>query len=287
MRGLLEIPKLGVRAPVEDGTTDDVLSVAVGHDPHSVWPGQSGNTVLEAHDVTYFVDLPALDDGGVISYVGPCTTWDFVVQDHAVVQQGAPVYDTPGPTLSLVTCWPTDALWFTPDRFVVTATLLRTRPTTGTAHTSPPPVPVLAAPMAPALAAEGVTLATNAVPMGQLAFAGTPAPAWAQSPAPLAAETAAIEDLIGGTKALLQGHPDWWRSIAPGVAAPFPPGATALRYTGPVEVTETVERSHLLRVGLSAPVTITTAAGATGYLEKVMTAPVHGRLVVTSWALTS
>ncbi|HAM01233.1 MAG TPA: hypothetical protein DCQ30_03250, partial [Acidimicrobiaceae bacterium] len=34
---------------------------------------------------------------------------------------GSPVYNTPGPTITLVTCWPTNALWFTPDRYLVTA----------------------------------------------------------------------------------------------------------------------------------------------------------------------
>ena len=37
--GLLVIPAIGLTAPVEEGTDDAQLNVAVGHVPTSVWPG--------------------------------------------------------------------------------------------------------------------------------------------------------------------------------------------------------------------------------------------------------
>ena len=46
-------------APVEEGTDDQELNVAVGHDPQSVWPGVDGAAVFLAHDVSYFVHLNA------------------------------------------------------------------------------------------------------------------------------------------------------------------------------------------------------------------------------------
>src|SRR5579885_3106251 len=49
--GLLEIPALDLTAPVVEGTTEDQLSVAVGHLSTSVLPGSTGTAVLEAHDV--------------------------------------------------------------------------------------------------------------------------------------------------------------------------------------------------------------------------------------------
>jgi len=40
--GILEIPSLGVRAPVLQGLSDPVLNVAAGHDSTSPWPGGPG-----------------------------------------------------------------------------------------------------------------------------------------------------------------------------------------------------------------------------------------------------
>src|SRR5579872_6517349 len=60
VQGVISIPKLGVQAPVLQGTDDAELNVGVGHDPNAVWPGARGNSVLEAHDVSFFQNLPSL-----------------------------------------------------------------------------------------------------------------------------------------------------------------------------------------------------------------------------------
>src|SRR5216684_483307 len=119
--GLLEVSRINLVAPVLEGTDDPQLNVAVGHDPNSVWPGSAGNAVLLAHDVSYFVNIDRLKPGDIVRYETACDVYSFRVQSFVVVKAGAPVYNTPGPTLTLVTCWPTNALWFTPDRYLVTA----------------------------------------------------------------------------------------------------------------------------------------------------------------------
>ena len=96
-QGLLVIPAIGLTAPVEEGTDDAQLNVAVGHVPSSVWPGTTGNSVLEAHDVSYFVNIDQLNPGDLIRYETPCTTYVYRVQGHQVIQQGSPVYNTPAP----------------------------------------------------------------------------------------------------------------------------------------------------------------------------------------------
>ena len=144
--GLLIIPAIGLTAPVEEGTDDAQLNVAVGHVPDSVWPGTTGNTVLEAHDVSYFVNIDQLKPGDTIEYQTACTTYDYTVQSHQVIKQGATVYNTPTPTISLVTCWPTNALWFTPTRYLVTAAMVRSTPakhtTSGTSPSRSRPRPL-------------------------------------------------------------------------------------------------------------------------------------------------
>src|SRR5713101_7472924 len=42
--GILEIPSLGLRAPVLQGLSDSVMNVAAGHDPFSPWPGAPGES---------------------------------------------------------------------------------------------------------------------------------------------------------------------------------------------------------------------------------------------------
>ena len=132
--GLLEAPKISLTAPVQQGTSDAVLNVAVGHDASSVWPGTDGTAVFNAHDVSYFLNIDHLSAGDRLVYQTACNEYDFVVQGHAVVTAGSPVYNTPGPSVTLVTCWPTNALWFTPDRYVVTAVEVGKRSMVTRAH---------------------------------------------------------------------------------------------------------------------------------------------------------
>src|SRR5580704_12909626 len=120
--GILDVPALHLTAPVEQGTDDRELNVAVGHDPQSVWPGVAGASVFLAHDVSYFVHLNELKPGDVITYQTACNTVKFQVSAKQVVPAGSAVSNTTGPSLVLDTCWPPNALFFTPDRLLVRAT---------------------------------------------------------------------------------------------------------------------------------------------------------------------
>ena len=286
VRGLLEIPKLNVVAPVEDGTGDEQLNVAVGHDPYSVWPGQTGNAVLEAHDVSYFVGIPQLVAGDRFQYVSPCTTYTFQVNAHTVVSQGAPVYNTPGPSVTLVTCWPTNALWFTPDRYLVTADLVGQSSTGGGSHkylaaSAAPTVPVPAD-----LAAQGVTLATYSLPMGSFTLQGTPDPDWAQSTNPLLVETSAVEAYIAGVRSLTEKHLDWWHAIAPSTAVPQPlVGAGNPSYLSALDVTVTANGSQATSVVLTNAVSLSGGTAPGHYNETVTESVQGGTLVITGWTM--
>ena len=287
VHALLEIPALGVVAPVEQGTGDAVLGVAVGHDPYSVWPGKAGNAVLLAHDVSYFSAIDRLGHGDTIRYVTPCTTYVFQVSSHAIVTAGSPVYDTAAPTMTLVTCWPTDALWFPPDRFLVTATQVSKRPTSSARHVyltaeRSPSVPVPAT-----LASQGVTLATYSLPMGTFTLAGTPDRAWAQTTSPLLVDGSAVQAFIAGVRALTEDHLDWWHAIAPGVKAPSPlVGARNPGYLTATDVTEQANGSSARSVTLTDTVSVTGGRHPGRYMMTVRTA-IHGHsLTISSWTMT-
>jgi LPXTG-site transpeptidase (sortase) family protein len=286
VQGLLVIPALGITAPVEEGVDDAQLNVAVGHLPTSVEPGTSGTSVLEAHNVSYFVDLPNLSNGAVVRYETPCRTDTFIVQGHTVVNEGAPVYNTAGPSLTLITCWPTNALWFTPQRFVVSTAEVASKATTGavlTYEVGPPP-PAVPAPAV--LVSEGLSLTTNSIPMGTLTLAGSPGGAWTQSTGPLLVEDSAVAAFIAGIKSLTQVQLAWWADVAPGVPAPPPlVGASVPRYQSPLEVTVTAAGSTATAVTLSTTVAVSGGHDAGRYTVTVGETVSSSKLVVSSWTM--
>ena len=285
-QGLLVIPRLGVTAPVEQGTGDAQLDVAVGHDPHSVWPGSSGNAVLEAHDVSYFVNLALLGAGDTVRYETPCITYVFKVQGHSVVSQGSAVYNTPGPTMTLVTCWPTNALWFTPERYLVTATEVLSTATdrstlTYLAASAPPSVPV-----PHALLVQGVTLATYPIPMGTMALAGSPDPAWSQTTNPLLVQDSAVEGFIAGLKSLTENELKWWNTVAPQVppAAPLI-GARNPSYLTSLDVTVMATKTNPTAATLSTTMEVTGGRAPGRYAVSVTESIRDGNLVISNWAM--
>lgn len=293
--GVLSIPSLHLLAPVEEGVSDATLAVAIGHIPASVWPGTTGTAILAAHDVSYFVDIDQLATGATVTYQTPCTTYDFTVSGQQVVQSGSPLYNSAGPTLVLETCWPTNALWYTPDRLLVTATEVATTPTTrgsaaagslatvGSAVVAAPPR--VDAPGA--LVGQGLTLATNDIPMGTLTEAGDPATGWEQSPGPLAVQTSSMEAFIGDLKAGEAGNTAWWSALSPGVPMPAAmPGATVVDWHQGLDVTITADGTTATAVTLQSTVTVT-GGSAPGLYQLQVDEAVHaGVLSVQSWQLT-
>lgn len=287
--GVLHSPTIGLTAPVEQGLSDAVLAVAVGHDPASVWPGTRGTAVFAAHDVSYFVNTDRLSTGALLSYATPCVTYEFKVTGHKVVTEGSPVYNTPEPSMVLVTCWPTNALWFTPDRYLVTAievkaqrTVVEPAPRANALSYSPPAV---RAPLA--LVSEGLTLATNSIPMGTMTIAGRPTRSWVQSPDPLDVEQSAVEAYIGGLKSAASDNTQWWHLIAGDV--PVPPalvGATVANYQASLDVAITTEGNVPKSVALSTEVNLSGGPSPGVYAMTVNETVRGGSLSVTGWSAT-
>jgi LPXTG-site transpeptidase (sortase) family protein len=214
-QGLLEIPVLGLVAPVLQGTGDPVLNQAVGHVPASAWPGQPGTSVLAAHDVTWFSGIGHLRAGDEIRYVMPCRTFAYRVTAHRIVYAGYPVYDTPG-RIVLETCYPLDALYITGSRYLVFADLIGTSPTSPVPAPPASPAP-LTVPAPKALAGEGLSLQQNETPLGVLRFAGSPSPGWRQTSAPLQGEASALTAYFALIRSAGQGERSWWADLAPSV----------------------------------------------------------------------
>jgi sortase A len=118
----LRVPRLGYRAVVREGVTEDVLFAGPGRYPDTSWPGQPGNVGVAAHNVYWlrFDQLRAGDDLAVDTRYG---TFHYRVTSVQVVSAGdrsvlAPV---PGRHLTLTTCWPLWAGQLAPLRLAVFA----------------------------------------------------------------------------------------------------------------------------------------------------------------------
>ena len=289
LAGVLAMPKLNVTAPVEQGIDDAELNVAVGHADSTPLPGTPGTAVLLAHDVSYFANIDQLAPGDVVNYQDGCVTDVFQVVGHTIVQAGAPVPQLSGTALVLDTCWPTNALWYTPNRYLVEAQEVSVKTSkTAPNSTAPQSWPTGYTSTAPApLVAQGLTLAQNEAPMGTLVLNGTPSSTWAQSPAPLAVEAAGLAAYFGGLKAADQHQTDWWNALAPGVAMPTPlSGAWVSGHDSPLDVTITAQGTTPTAITLSTLVTLSGGA-APGRYQETVTEAIHGLTVtIANWEVS-
>jgi sortase A len=218
--GVLVIPALQVTAPVEQGLSDGVLAVALGHDPSTAWPAPGASTLVAGHDVGYLHADDRLRPGDAVDYEEPCATLHYTVTGHQVTQPGQRVPLPAGGGLVLDTCWPTDALWYTPQRYLVVARYVSTTTRAGR-HPAARATPAVPAVVLPAgLAATQLTLAANSWPMGTLTVKGAPSAAWTASQSSLTAEADALELLFGLRHGLAAGDATWLAALAPGVAVP-------------------------------------------------------------------
>ncbi len=291
LSGILTIPALHLHAPVEEGTDDQELNVAVGHDPQSVWPGLNGAAVFLAHDVSYFVHLNALKPGDTITYATACDTVTFHVSGQQVVPAGSPVANTAEPSLVLDTCWPPNALFYTPDRLLIRATEVGTHAQGGNLNPGAQFIKTVqstgyrtSAP--PALQALGLTLEQNEAPMGTMHLVNASV-AFAQSPAPLSLEAAALETYFGALHAGAQRQALWWHALAPTVA--LPPqlkGASVAAHDSPLDVEIDSAGGSPTRVVLTTTVTLE-GGSEPGPHAMTVVLPVHGPTVtIGSWVFT-
>jgi LPXTG-site transpeptidase (sortase) family protein len=288
--GILSIPAIHLQAPVEEGTEDQELNVAVGHAPASVWPGLAGTSVFLAHDVSYFVHLNALKPGDVITYSTACNTWKYQVSDQQVVAAGSSVPNTTDATMVLDTCWPPNALFFTSQRLLIHASEVGTAAKGGsldpgkefadtvqsTNYTTAAPSP---------LQAQGLSLDQNYAPMGTMSLVNASV-SFAQSPGPLSLEAAALETYFGGLHAAVQQNPGFWGALAPGVAMPPPlDGASVSDHLSPLDVEIDSVNGVPNQVVLRETVRLSAGPDPGEYAETVVL-PVHkGVVTIGSWTL--
>jgi LPXTG-site transpeptidase (sortase) family protein len=283
VRMVLDAPAIGLVAPVLASDTETALSEGVGHLPTSAWPDQAGTVVLEAHDVTFFARIDQLHPKATIELESPCRRWTYRVVGGQVVKAGTPVPNRDN-TLVLVTCWPTNALYFTTTRYVLTATK------TAVGHTGRrhlPKAPTFRLPDAhlPAgLSPAEVSVDTLGTPEGTLTASSDLSETLRSSAATLNTAAAAVETFDAGLLAAEQANRPWWAYLAPGPDAPAEPETLrgGVRWDSSVDVNLTGAGNQVTAATLTATLT---ADGATSALTVRLDA-LDGHWAITTWQLS-
>jgi len=107
----LQIPALGVDAPIVQGDGWEQLKKGVGQHIGSANPGEKGNIVLSAHNDIFgeiFRDLDRLKPGDEINIYTNQRAYTYVVSESDVVEptQVDIMDNTSQPTLTLISCYP-------------------------------------------------------------------------------------------------------------------------------------------------------------------------------------
>ena len=109
----LDVPGLGIDRIVLAGASGSSLAFGPGHLFGSTLPGQWGNTVIAGHRDTHFRFLKDIQRGELIQLQSAGgKTIDYVVSETIIVDEKQAEYlaNTSDNTLTLITCYPFDAI---------------------------------------------------------------------------------------------------------------------------------------------------------------------------------
>ena len=122
---VLRIPRIGLEAPVLEGTDSLTLNYAVGRIRGTARPGEGGNIGIAGHRDTFFRGLKDVSVGNSLQLESSGETAVYIVDRIRIVNPEDVGVLKPRslPTLTLVTCYPFHFVGNAPKRYVVSATL--------------------------------------------------------------------------------------------------------------------------------------------------------------------
>jgi sortase A len=122
---VLRVPKLGLQAPVFDGTDELVLNRGIGRIVGTAQLGEPGNIAITGHRDGFFRALKniAIGDSLILDTSGE--TASYVVEKISVVdpEDISVLAPTPTRALTLVTCYPFYYVGEAPHRYIVQCSL--------------------------------------------------------------------------------------------------------------------------------------------------------------------
>ncbi|RIW31826.1 class D sortase [Bacillus salacetis] len=128
--GVMEIPKLEQSLAIFHGANEDELEKGVGHYQGSVLPGEKDNSVLSGHRDSVFRELGEVEIGDELIVTTSAGEFTYKVGKIRIVEKDDRTIIVPKPraTLTVSTCYPFRYIGPAPQRFILTATLVETKP---------------------------------------------------------------------------------------------------------------------------------------------------------------
>ena len=104
----IEIPKIELYAPIEEGTSDEILNRSVGHFEETA--RRNGNCGLAAHNrgykVNYFSRLKELEKGDIVYYFVDGKKYKYEIEDSLIIYETdwSVLEETEDDEITLITC---------------------------------------------------------------------------------------------------------------------------------------------------------------------------------------
>jgi sortase A len=121
--GRIEIPRIGLSVVVLEGDDAQSLRQGAGRVPGTAHPGEMGNMAIAAHRDSFFRPLRDVRKGDIIRFVALSGSYTYSLEFTEIVgpTRTDVLSNTPGRSLTLITCYPFYFIGPAPDRFVVRA----------------------------------------------------------------------------------------------------------------------------------------------------------------------
>ncbi|MBU3110998.1 class D sortase [Clostridium lacusfryxellense] len=127
--GSLTIPALKLKLPLIQGTGVNDLKKGVGHFTQSVLPGEKDNCVLSGHRDTVFSKMGNLKIGDQLIVQTSAGIFTYKVNGTRIVHKDdkTVIVPTKNAVLTLTTCYPFNFIGNAPDRYIVSADLIKNK----------------------------------------------------------------------------------------------------------------------------------------------------------------
>lgn len=127
--GSLTIPALNLKLPIIQGTGVKELKKGVGHFTQSVLPGEEDNCVLSGHRDTVFRQIGKLKIGDQLIVQTLAGRFTYEVNGTRIVHADdkTVIVPTDSAILTMTTCYPFNAIGSAPDRYILSATLVKSK----------------------------------------------------------------------------------------------------------------------------------------------------------------
>ncbi|TCT24939.1 sortase A [Melghiribacillus thermohalophilus] len=119
----IEIPDIGLKLPIVEGTGEEQLKYGVGHEPDTWLPGEGNQIFLAGHNDTAFLKVGDIQEGDRIILHLPYGSFEYEMEYSDIGHETE--IDRIGPmdqeTLVLMTCYPFYSFSDTEERYFIYA----------------------------------------------------------------------------------------------------------------------------------------------------------------------